>query len=133
MNLKFVKIAHIALWVNDLEKMKDFYCAYLGAIAGKNYHNHDKHFESCFLKFEPGVSMELMHKTDQPFSLATNELLTGFHHLAFSVGSREQVDKLTLLLETEGFEIKSDPRITGDGYYESVALDPEGNVLEITV
>ena len=30
-------------------------------------------------------------------------------------------------------DIEGEPRTTGDGYYESVVLDPEGNRIEITV
>jgi lactoylglutathione lyase len=128
-----MKIAHIALWVNDLEKMRDFYCNYFQAIAGKNYHNPEKHFESCFLKFESGISIELLHKTNQILPLRTEEIITGFHHFAFSVENQEKVEKLTSILGAAGYKIKSNPRVTGDGYYESVVTDPEGNIIEITV
>ena len=128
-----MKITHIALWVNDLEKMRDFYCYFFGAIAGKNYLNTDKHFESCFLKLGSGISVELMQKTDQILSSASKEIMTGFHHMAFSTGSKKSVDQLTLLLEAKGYKIKSQPHVTGDGFYESVVSDPEGNTIEITV
>jgi len=128
-----MKIAHIALWVNDLERMVDFYCRFFNGTAGKIYHNPVKNFESCFVAFESGTSMELMRKTNQILSSQTEETKTGFHHLAFSVGSREVVDQLTRLLSDDGYKVKSNPRVTGDGYYESVISDPEGNIIEITV
>jgi lactoylglutathione lyase len=53
-------------------------------------------------------------------------------HLAFSTGSKEKVDALTERLRNDGFEIIGAPRTTGDGYYESVILDPENNIIEIT-
>jgi lactoylglutathione lyase len=33
---------------------------------------------------------------------------------------------------SEGVAVLDGPRRTGDGYYESVVLDPEGNRIEIT-
>jgi lactoylglutathione lyase len=128
-----MKIVHIALWVNDLEKMKFFYCNFFNGTEGKNYCNKDKNFESCFIRFESGISLELMRKTNQILSSGQKGKAMGFHHLAFSVGSKEQVNQLTLLLSTEGYEVISNPRITGDGFYESVIADPEGNNIEITI
>ena len=58
---------------------------------------------------------------------------TGYVHIAFSAGSREAVDALTQRLGRDGYRILDGPRITGDGYYESSLLDPDGNRLEITV
>ncbi len=57
----------------------------------------------------------------------------GFTHLSFSVGSKEEVDHLTQQMSSEGVPVVGQPRTTGDGYYESVVLDPEGNRIEITV
>jgi lactoylglutathione lyase len=128
-----MRISHIALWVNDLEKMKFFYCRFFKGTAGKNYQNPIKNFESCFIRFDSGISLELMRKTDQILSSEQTGITKGYHHLAFSVESRENVDQLTSLINTEGYEVKSYPRVTGDGYYESVVSDPEGNSIEITV
>ena len=58
---------------------------------------------------------------------------TGFIHLAFSVGSKENVDALTLKLKNDGYKVISGPRITGDGYYESCVVAFEDNQIEITV
>jgi lactoylglutathione lyase len=54
-------------------------------------------------------------------------------HVAFSLGSKEAVDALTARLKNDGVPVLSGPRITGDGYYESLVQDPEGNWIEITV
>ncbi|MBE6469748.1 MAG: glyoxalase [Coriobacteriaceae bacterium] len=56
----------------------------------------------------------------------------GFTHLAFSLGSAERVDELTAELADAGYEVASGPRTTGDGYYESRILGPEGIRLELT-
>ena len=53
-------------------------------------------------------------------------------HLAISLGSKEKVDTLTERLRKNGVRIIGEPRTTGDGYYESVIADPEGNLIELT-
>ena len=59
-------------------------------------------------------------------------LIKGLAHFSINVGSKTAVDNLTERLRTDGYIIKGEPRTTGDGYYESVILDPEGNYVEIT-
>ena len=34
-----MRIEHIALWAEDIERLKDFYVRYFGATAGDRYHN----------------------------------------------------------------------------------------------
>jgi lactoylglutathione lyase len=129
-----VKIEHIAIWCEDLEGMQRFYENYFGARSGEKYVNRAKRFESCFLSFASGARLELMRSdaiptrdVDQP------DQTTGLVHLAFAVGSKERVDTLTECLAQAGHEVVDGPRTTGDGYYESVVLDPERNRVEITV
>lgn len=128
-----MKITHIAIWVNDLESMASFYCRFFNGRAGAIYRNPGKGFESCFVSFHSGASIELMRKTDRLLPVAGDDVYAGLHHLAFSVGSVAEVDRLTELIRSEGFVVKGNPRTTGDGYYESVILDSEGNTVEITV
>jgi hypothetical protein len=59
--------------------------------------------------------------------------IRGYAHIAISVGSKVKVDSLTDKIRNAGYEVASESRITGDGYYESCVLDPEGNLIEITV
>jgi lactoylglutathione lyase len=128
-----MKIEHIAFWVEDLEKAKDFYQTYFDMIASDRYHNPTKNFTSYFLSFkEEGTRIELMHRPDIAITSGQRGLVAGITHLAISVGSKEQVDQLTERLRTDGFTIAGEPRTTGDGYYESVVLDTEGNLVEIT-
>jgi lactoylglutathione lyase len=56
----------------------------------------------------------------------------GYGHLAVSVGSEAAVE-LTARLVAAGVSRLDGPRRTGDGYYESVVADPDGNRIEITV
>lgn len=128
-----MKIEHIAFWVEDLDKAKDFYLTYFDMIASERYHNPVKKFTSYFLSFkEGGARIELMHRPDIIATTGQRGLMTGITHLAISVGSKEQVDLLTERLRADGFTITGEPRTTGDGYYESVVLDTEGNLVEIT-
>jgi lactoylglutathione lyase len=126
-----MKIEHLAIWVKDIETMKSFYCTYFGAVAGEKYVNPKKEFESYFLKLDDGARIELMHK---PFinEFVAKEMLS-LAHIAISVGSKENVNALTQKLKDNGFTIVGEPRTTGDGYYESAILDPEGNRIEVTV
>jgi lactoylglutathione lyase len=126
-------IEHIAIWVSDLEKMKNFYCNYFGATAGDKYINPKKKFESYFLSFEKGPRLELMQREGIPESLNDIYLQNkGLIHFAIKVGDESAVDDLTKQLSEDGYELLDGPRRTGDGYYESVILDPENNRIEIT-
>ena len=114
--------------------MKDFYSLYFDAVPGAKYFNPKKKFESYFLEFEDGARLEIMHMPSVPESTRDFHLQSfGLIHFAISVGSREKVDNLTKRLKRDGFEIIDGPRQTGDGYYESVILDPEQNRIEITI
>ncbi|SHJ53378.1 lactoylglutathione lyase [Maribacter aquivivus] len=127
-----MRIEHIAIWVTDLEAMRAFYETYFNALAGEKYHNTAKQFTSYFLSFTDGARLEIMHKPS--IHASTDKAVNiGFIHFAMSVGSKEQVDMLTEKLRKDGYKITGEPRTTGDGYYESVILDPEGNQIEITI
>lgn len=128
-----MKIEHIAIWVNDLNRMKLFYETYFGATSNEMYHNPTKQFSSYFLTFGSGPRLELMHRDDIVILLKEGQEAIGLTHFAVSVGSKFKVDSLTEELQKDGFTIVGDPRTTGDGYYESVVLDPEGNRVEITI
>ncbi|HDT9434372.1 TPA: VOC family protein [Listeria monocytogenes] len=125
-----MKIEHVALWTTNLEQMKQFYVIYFGATANDLYENKTKGFTSYFLSFEDGARLEIMSRTDVT-GKTTGENL-GWAHIAISTGTKEAVDELTEKLRQDGFAIAGEPRMTGDGYYESVVLDPEGNRIEIT-
>ena len=127
-----MKIEHIAMYVNDLEKARDFFVTYLGAVSNDGYHNPRTDFRSYFLNFEDGSRLELMTKPDLTDS---GDFLNrfGYAHIAFSVGSKEAVDELTGRLKADDYPVISGPRTTGDGYYESCILGIEGNQIEITV
>ena len=127
-----MKISHIAMWVKDIENIKNFYIKYFNCKCNDKYINNKKGFESYFLSFENDSKLEIMNIKD------INELnkennFYGFAHIAISLGSKDKVDSLTKTLENDGYIIASNPRTTGDGYYESVILDPENNKIELTI
>ena len=129
---KAMRIDHIAMYVNDLEKAREFFVKYFSAVSNDGYHNKTTDFRSYFLTFEDGVRLEIMNKPgmcDASKDLARN----GYAHIAFSLGSKEVVDELTERLKNDGYEVVSGPRVTGDGYYESCVVGLEGNLIELTV
>lgn len=129
-----MRIEHIALWTNDLEKLKAFYARYFGGKAREKYANPEKHFESYFIEFGNGARLEIMKMTSVlPNTGEKGKQYLSYAHMAFSVGDRDTVDKLTKRLGQDGYEVISAARTTGDGYYESCILDPDGNRVEITV
>ncbi|MBN2441355.1 MAG: VOC family protein [Spirochaetales bacterium] len=127
-------IEHIAILTNNLEVLKDFYVHYFQGTAHTKYINPKKGFESYFIRFESGARLELMRysSTVDEKSGDPGRLSRGYAHFAFSVSSRRMVDKLVEELRADGYEVVSEPRVTGDGYYEACILDPDGNHVEIT-
>jgi 2-haloacid dehalogenase len=117
------RIDHAAAWVSDLDRARAFYERWFNASAGPPYSSSTRDFKSCFLSLDSGARLELMASPGESPRPA---------HLAVSVGSREAVDRLVKAMEAAGVRIISPPRVTGDGYYEAVIADSEGNLLEIT-
>lgn len=127
-----MRIEHVAMYVNDLESVKNFFITYFNAKANDGYHNKTTDFRSYFLSFDDGARLEIMQRPGMEDSEKTLAR-TGYIHLAFSLGSQKAVDELTEILKRDGYEIVSGPRRTGDGYYESCIVGIEGNQLEITI
>ncbi len=127
-------LEHVAIWTDDLEKLKDFYVNHFGGVANLKYTNETKQFQSYFLAFKSGARLELMSMPAIPGN--NNDTVTKQHlgiiHLAFGVNTMEEVDQKAVELKAAGFPILSGPRKTGDGYYEFETLDPDNNRLEVT-
>jgi len=126
-----IKIEHLALWVNDLELMRTFYQDWFSATANELYHNEKKQFRSYFISFGDGARLELMQRPDVEDKIAPGAEFRGLTHFAIRLGSESAVDEMTGRMRTAGLTVAGPPRRTGDGYYESIVLDPEGNRLEL--
>ena len=129
-----MKIEHIAIWTKDIERLRMYYEKYFDAISKAKYVNAEKQFESYFLSFHSDTRLELMYSPRvQELNNDENAQQAGYIHVAFSVGSKEQVDALTLKLQKDGYRILDGPRYTGDEYYESSSLIQTVIEFEITI
>jgi lactoylglutathione lyase len=128
-----MRLDHIALWTDDLERSMRFYAAYFGATPNTRYANDKKGFESYFLSFAEGARIEIMKtSTLNPVVIEAGAQRMGLTHFAIALGSERLVDELTARLKADGYPVLDGPRRTSDGYYESVVLDPDGNRIEVT-
>ena len=126
-----MRIDHIGVWVRDLDAVAAFYARHFDARIGDLYENPRKGFRSRFLTLGDGAGarLELMSRTD--VTEAGKDGTLGLAHVAIVVGDEAAVDALAARLRAEGHAILDGPRRTGDGYYECVVCDPEGNRVEI--
>jgi lactoylglutathione lyase len=127
-----MRLDHVALWTTDPERLRAFYEQYFGARAGAQYRSTTRPgFTSYFLAFPDSESrLELMCAPG--LAAGSSSGAVGYAHIALSVGSRADVEALTQRMRDDGVRILSSPRQTGDGYFESVVEDPDGNAVEIT-
>ena len=127
-----MKIDHIAIWTTNLERLCNFYIRYFDASSSEIYYNHSKEFRSYFLTFDGECRIEIMEMPRIPAS--KNDIIKqylGLIHFAINLGSKDRVNQLTEILRKDGFKVISEPRTTGDGNYESIVLDPDGNRVEL--
>lgn len=128
-----MRIEHIALFCKDLERMREFFIEHFSAVNNELYHNPRTQLKTYILSFPgKGARLEIMQHPDT-INADPSKPNIGFIHLSFAVGSPEAVDEKTSGLSSAGFKIEDSPRTTGDGYYESRILGPEGIQIEITV
>ena len=127
-----MKIAHVALWCRDLDRVTSFWVEYFGAKAGDPYASTRRPgFVSRFVRFEDGAALELMSGPWLERGEDSASEKPGWAHVAISLGSEAAVEALAARMQDAGLLV-SPPRWTGDGFYEAVLRDPEGNLIEIT-
>ena len=127
-----MRIEHVALFCRDLEAMRQFFLDYFEAASNELYHNPRTGLRTYILSFTEGSTrLELMQRPDVA-DADPSVAAIGFIHVSFAVGSKRDVDLLTRRLADDGYPVISGPRTTGDGYYESCILGPEGIQIEIT-
>lgn len=127
-----MRIEHVAVWTADLERLRAFYERYFGARAALQYRSATRPgFTSYFLTFPDGEGrLELM--SGPGLAAGPRSPSVGYAHIALTVGTRGDVEALTARMRDEGVRVVSGPRQTGDGYFESVVEDPDGNAVEIS-
>ena len=125
-----MRIGHVAIYVNDMERERDFFVKYFGAKASSKYSNFNTNFSNYWLTFDNNTELEIMQREGMIES-PKGGYRTGYHHLAITVMDRKEVDDLTKRLAEDGYQVAKGARMTGDKRYESVVLDPEGNEIEI--
>ena len=124
-----MQLTHIALWTNHLERLRDFYVKYFNGKSNEKYVNSKKGFASYFVSFESGPALEIMQRQD--ITEAYDKDHIGLAHLAFHADKKEQVDQMIERFRMDGYTIAGETRVSGDGYYEGVIRDPDGNIVEI--
>lgn len=128
-----MKLDHVAIWTDNIELLKNYYESFFDGQSNEMYVNPKTQFQSYFVSFESGARLEIMSMPNIPDN--TNDTKNAQHkgiiHIAFSVDTKQEVDAKAALLQANGFELLNGPRVTGDGYYEFVTLDPDKNRLEV--
>jgi len=128
-----MKLEHIAIWTDNIELLRNYYVSFFEGQSNEMYINPKTLFQSYFISFESGARLEIMSMPNIPDN--TNDTINAQHkgiiHIAFSVATKQEVDAKAALLQANGFELLNGPRVTGDGYYEFVTLDPDKNRLEV--
>ena len=128
-----MKLEHIAIWTDNIELLRNYYVSFFDGQSNEMYINPKTQFQSYFISFESGARLEIMSMPNIPEN--TNDTINvqhkGIIHIAFSVATKQEVDAKAALLQANGFELLNGPRVTGDGYYEFVTLDPDKNRLEV--
>lgn len=124
-----MQLTHIALWTGHLERLRDFYVTYFDGKSNEKYENPRTGFSSYFVSFESGPSLEIMRRPDISKECEPGRI--GLTHLAFHADTKEQVNQLIERFRADGYTIAGECRTSGDGYYEGVVLDPDGNPVEI--
>lgn len=126
-----MRIAHVALWTADLDASAAFWARHFETQVGDEYVSRNRPgFRSRFLRFAEGASIELMTGPWVEDGRDDGRERAGWTHVAVSLGSEAAVDALARRLAAEN-ALVSPPRRTGDGYWEAVALSPEGAMIEI--
>ena len=125
-----MKISHVALWTRDPEAQRAFWQVMFGAESNQRYLSKNRPgFASYFMRLREGATIELMTLPELDAGQAGREI-TGWAHIAIAVGNEQQVDEMAARAADSGILI-APPRRTGDGFYEAIIRDPDGNLIEL--
>ena len=119
-------IDHIVIRVSNYEKSKAFYGKLLGFLGFKPMEHYEdaagwSNGKTRFWIGEAGAEgKKHKHRIGD----------IGFHHYAFELGSRAEVDALGAFVKKLGARIVDPPAEFYDDYYAVFFLDPDGLKLE---
>ena len=127
--VRVVGIDHIAIRVGDLARSRAFYgrlLEYMGFVREWEF--------GQVVGWNNWETMVWITQADEAgLRHPHQEGGIGFHHYAFELGGRDEVDALYTFLLGEGVEIVDPPALYpdyGDGYYALFFRDPDGLKLE---
>ncbi|NLH50636.1 MAG: HAD-IA family hydrolase [Myxococcales bacterium] len=113
---------HLGFVVRDLFRMEKFYRTVFGLRLLYRYESvHTPGLRTVFLVGR-GLVLELLHYADRPAPE------TPADHLSFAVPNIKAEHERLAALGVDGL---TEPRLTGDGYWEVALRDPEGRRIEI--
>lgn len=125
-----MKIAHVALWTRDLQAQVEFWQRVFNGQSNDRYVSKNRPgFASHFITLADGPTIELMTVPGLADAPESAEFV-GWAHIAITVGGPEEVDAMAQNAQVEG-RLLSPARWTGDGFYEAVIADPDGNRIEL--
>lgn len=125
-----MNIAHVALWTRNLPAQVQFWETVFGGRSNEKYISKNRPgFESHFITLTDGPTIELMTVPELADAPAHPEFV-GWAHIALNVGSKANVDRMAEQAQQNG-TLLSAARMTGDGFYEAVIADPDGNRIEL--
>ena len=125
---RVVGIDHLALSVGDLARSKEFYRKVLGFLGFKLKHDYDD-----AAGWSNGKTLFWIAEADTEGKTHKHRKGDiGFHHYAFELTSRKDVDDLGAFLERNGVTVVDPPgEYNGDeNYYAVFFTDPDGMKLE---
>jgi catechol 2,3-dioxygenase-like lactoylglutathione lyase family enzyme len=124
---KVVGIDHLAIRVGDFEASRRFYdrlLTFLGFVREWEF--------GRTVGWNNGVTMWWITEADPGVGPhRTGDI--GYHHYAFELGAKAEVDEVGEFLEREGVTVVDPPAAYpsyGEGYYAVFFLDPDGLKLE---
>ncbi len=128
---------HLDLVVTSLERSVPFYQELLGftrrgEIVGERgervvYLSHPRE------RLAGAAALGLREKQSDAHGVPFDRYAVGVHHVAFMVGSRDEVDQRARWLRERGVEIETGPQEYDyrPGYYAVFFYDPDGLKLEL--
>ena len=126
---RVVGIDHLVIRVSDFERSKRFYDAVLGCLGFKRKYNFAR-----TAGWSNGKTLYWIGEADAEGKKHPHRIGNiGFHHYAFELGARRDVDELYEVLKENRITVVDPPAdypSYGEGYYAVFFLDPDGLKLE---